>query len=26
LAMQKDLDVLSVVLDSIKLVQKKPRH
>ncbi len=26
LVMQKDLDVLSVVLDSIKLVQKKPRH
>ncbi len=26
LAMQKDLDVLSIVLDAIKFVQKKPRH
>ncbi len=26
LAMQKDLDVLAIVLDAIKLVQKKPRH
>ncbi len=26
LAMQKDLDVLAVVLDAIKQVQKNPRH
>lgn len=26
LAMQKDLDVLSIVLDSVKAVQKQPRH
>ncbi len=26
LAMQRDLDVLSVVLESIKFVQQKPRH
>ncbi len=26
LAMQKDLDVLAIVLDAIKQVQKKPRH
>ncbi len=26
LAMQKDLDVLAIVLDAVKLVQKKPRH
>ncbi|MGM0651588.1 MAG: late competence development ComFB family protein [Bacillota bacterium] len=26
LAMQKDLDVLGIVLDAVKFVQKKPRH
>ncbi len=26
LAMQQDLDVLSIVLDAVKLVQKNPRH
>ena len=26
LAMQEDLDVLSVVLEAVKIVQKNPRH